>query len=134
MSTVVIVQKIAFFSSLIALLIGGLQYFNVLGEHTVFTWICWGFFSVLVVVMVLLSSLAVKAKKVSTNIYVILGSLGLKFVLSLLLVLTYMLIAKPSSPSFILPFLIFYFIYTVLAIYFMLKMFRKQTGDLRREI
>jgi len=124
MSLTAIFQKIGFFSSFIALIIGALQYFDLLGENVLFTWICWGFFTLIVVVMILLSSTAIKAKKMSTNVYVILGSIGLKFMMSLALVLTYLLLAKPASPSFILPFMLFYFTYTGLAVYYLLQLFK----------
>ncbi|MBA2421702.1 MAG: hypothetical protein H0V61_00560 [Chitinophagales bacterium] len=77
-----------------------------------FTWIALAFFAVLTAL-----SLYIGLRGLQKQAYGFVASVNgvvlIKLFLSILLVLIYVMVARPNSPSFIIPFFFFYIVYTI---------------------
>lgn len=119
-------QQLSILTLFIGLVLAALQYFNLLGGYPSFSWTCFIFFSLITPLTILLASLSQKSSKASKGLYIIMGSMGLKFLMSLAIIIIYYLVVRPTEPKFILPFFLLYTIYTVLETKMLLQMTHKK--------
>ena len=127
MTLIEIFKRLTLFSFFMAIALAILHTFDWLGGYPSFAWLSLVGFTAVTALIISLASLAQKTQQKSTGIYVISASMGVKFILSLLLIVSYYIIVQPESPTFVLPFLAFYFIYTPLTTYYILQLFSKKT-------
>lgn len=108
-----------------ALLIGGiliiLQVLGLLDPFVLFTWLSYAFFVILTTLTLYFASLAVKMSNPNKGLYAIFGAMGVKFILSLTLIIPYALIVKPPI-TFVIPFFILYIPFTICETNLLLKM------------
>lgn len=126
MTVVEIFKRLALFSFFMGVALAIFHAFNWLGNYPSFAWLSLGGFTIVTALIISLASLAKKTQQKTTGIYVIMASMGIKFILSLLLIVSYYIVIKPESPTFVIPFLAFYFIYTPLTTYYILQLFSKK--------
>ncbi|MEO6167372.1 MAG: hypothetical protein ABIO46_05925 [Chitinophagales bacterium] len=92
-----------------------------------FTWISLAFFSLITAL-----TLYIGIKGLEKNSYGFVASVNgivlVKLMLSVVLVLTYVLIARPKDPKFIIPFFVFYILFTVFEIRELLMAQKIKTG------
>jgi len=122
MSLINILKQLFLIAILLAIVLGALTYFGLLGIHVGFSWFCLIYFTAITALMLSLASLSKDAKKNTNKVSALLGSMTLKFILSLLVVLAYAIIFKPDSIYFVIPFFIFYFIFTIVGTGYLIKL------------
>ncbi len=110
------------FSGVIAIVVAVLAHFNALGAYPSFTWTCLVFFVVQTLIVLGLASLSNNMTNAASGTNVILGAMMMKFILSLMMIVCYVLIVHPESITFIIPFFIFYMLYTFIETYYLIKM------------
>ncbi|HRK26665.1 MAG TPA: hypothetical protein PK239_05165 [Chitinophagales bacterium] len=105
-------RQLGLVSLLIGLVLGALQVMDKLGAYPGFAWICYAFFAFLAFFTVYLIAMSNQSSSSGQAVYLVMGALGLKFIFSVLMVITYMFAVKPTDVRFILPFFFLYAIYT----------------------
>lgn len=91
-------------------------------EHELLSWIGFGFFFLISVLMYLVGSNSARSNNKNQFTTVVMGFTFLKLMLSVLIVLAYDKIALPSGKLFILPFFGEYLIFTIFETYFMMRL------------
>lgn len=133
MTVTALYKRIFIVSLIIGILLAALHFANLLGNDPAFVWICWGFFSLITPFVLGLASMSNKTSTAGKAVYVVLGAMALKFVFCLLMILVYILAAKPESPRFILPFFPFYIIYGVIETQYLLEMVKHNNPKIKRK-
>lgn len=121
MSLSTIFKKVALFSVVVGLGIGALHYLQLLGSQPDFAWVCYVFFALLTFLTIYITSLATKASSKSYGTTMILGAMGVKFILSMFMILGYILVVNPENPRFVLPFFVLYILFTVVETNYLLR-------------
>ncbi len=110
------------FSLMIGAIAGALHYFNLLGMYPSFTWTCFVFFTLLSFLVIGLAGMSGSTSSGQKALQTVLLAMMLKFVFSLMMIVSYVLVVRPVDASFILPFFFMYTYYTVIETYYLLKM------------
>ena len=124
MTTSKAIGQLTSISLSIAIIMAALTFFDVLGDLKLFSWMCFIFYLGIALVMIYMAGMAKKVSTPRKGLNVVVGSMGFKFVMSLLLFVGYAVFARPDTYLFIVPFLFFYFFYTIIANYYVLKITR----------
>lgn len=100
-----------------------------LGEEQDFSWITWGFFILLSMVMFVLSKKTAldPNKNLFLSMSIFLGAT--KMLLSVVLVIGYSYVMKPEGQGFVIPFFLIYLCFTIFETYFMMKLSYEKSGD-----
>lgn len=117
MKTISPYKLVLFVSFLIAVIIGVLADYSLLGEQPNFTWICLLFFTFITLFTLYLAELSSKSSTASKSVFTVLGAMTLKFVFSILLIIGYYLAVKPAKATFIIPFFVLYAVFAVIETY-----------------
>ena len=108
-----------------------LQYIIVLPAFIEFIWLCLIFFNLVSVIIFSLSARGALHKSPHRFMTFITGSFILKFVLCITGIVAYVLIMKPKSILIVIPFFIFYAVFTALEVselLYLLKGLKKKQG------
>ena len=102
---------------------------HLLGSYPSFAWTCWGFFTLITPFVLGLAAMSNKSSTPQKSVGIVLGAMGIKFVFCLIMILTYVMIVRPTSPRFILPFFVFYVVYGVLETQFLMQIVKQSKGN-----
>lgn len=86
------------------------------------SWISFGFFLVLSVLMYFVGHYAANSSDKNSFLQIVMATTFFKMVLCLAIIIVYAKFAQPESKLFILPFLAIYIIFTIFETYFMMKL------------
>jgi len=117
-----ILKNTLFFTAIVGLLVGVLHRFQLLGSQPDFAWVCYVFFALLTILTIYITSISTKASSKVQGTSMIIGAMGIKFLFSMMMVLSYLLAVGPENPRFILPFFPLYIVFTVVETYYLLLM------------
>lgn len=120
-------RQLALFSAVVGLVLGILHYLGKLGMYPSFAWVCYVFFTFLSFLIIGLIAMSNQSSTPGRAVYIVLGAMGLKFLFSILMVLTYILAVQPTKVHFIIPFFFLYIVYTSVETYFLMKVVNKKT-------
>ena len=112
-----------------ALLVFIVTSFPAMQSSAVISWISLVFYILLSILMYNMG--VANALKPNKNAFtsIVMGFIAIKLFLSILIVITYIEIARPISQLFVLPFLGIYLIYTIFETYFMMKISKMQGNE-----
>ncbi|MGB1205576.1 MAG: hypothetical protein ACPG5B_08025 [Chitinophagales bacterium] len=111
----------------IGLLLAGLHAFKLLGDTPNFVWIVYVFLSVLLFLVVGIAATSKNVESPSQSLTIVLGAMIIKFTMSLLLIIVYVVFARPENAFFIIPFFLLYPIYTAFEVHFLIQISKKET-------
>lgn len=114
--------QLAILSAVVGAALVGFNTHELISSHQSISWISWGFF--ILFSIILFYACAKSAKSENKNLFgqVFLISIFFKMLLCGLMVIAFVLIVKPQTVHFILPFLFIYLVYTVFEVYFVTKL------------
>ncbi|BDS12166.1 hypothetical protein [Aureispira anguillae] len=109
-------------SGVVALSLVLLNSYQLITSHQSFSWISWGFFILFSIVLFFVCSKSAKSENKNLFGQVFLLSIFFKMLFCASMVIAFVLIAKPETVHFILPFLFIYLVYTTYEVYFVTKL------------
>ena len=112
MSSTEILKNILPISLLIAVFLLGISYWK-LFDYIGFLWASWLFFIANTLLVLRLASSAEGSRSGGVGANIMLGAMFVKFFTSIIFILCYYLLIRPESMVFVVPFFVFYAIYTV---------------------
>lgn len=104
---------------ILSLLLGAFPFFKSIRE---FAWISLLFFMITTVLVYFLTLSGLRRKKHSSFLYFYFGSLFLRFMLSLLIIVGYYLIVRPDEIYFVVPFFLMYIGYTAVETHSLIRL------------
>lgn len=105
----------------VGIIMAALHHFQALGAYPGFAWLSYAFCSLLTLLVAGLTQLSYSMSNAGKSVVFMLGAIGLRFFFSLLFIITYIFLAKPTNARFILPFFVLYALYSGVETYFMAK-------------
>ena len=111
----------------IGLFLVGLHALKLLGDYPNFVWIVYVFLSILLFIVVGIAGTSKNVESPAESLKIVLGAMLVKFFMSLMLILVYVLFAKPENAIFIVPFFLLYPIYTAFEVHFLTKISKIST-------
>ena len=114
--------QLTILSIVVALLLVLLDTSNLISSHLSLSWISWGFFILFSIGLFYAS--AKSANSESKNLFgqIFLMSILFKMFFCATILIVYMLITKPATGFFALPFLLVYLVFTIYEVYFVTKL------------
>jgi len=122
MTKQVFFKQLAIIAVLVGLAIGGLHTIEQLYPHQSLSWISWGFFILFCWAMFVIGSKSANSENKNLFGQLFLVSTFFKMLLSILIIVGYAILTKPTDFYFVLPFFAIYTIFTIYEIYFMTKL------------
>lgn len=122
MSTKKFYLQLGVLALLVALAMLPMHQHALIHDYQLFSWISWGFFLLFSVGVFVACSKAAKSENKNLFGQIFLLSIVFKLMICGLLVIAYVLLVKPSSVHFILPFLLIYVSFTIYEVYFVTKL------------
>ena len=116
----------------IGLFLVGLHAFNLLGNYPNFVWVTYVFLSVLLFIVVAIAATSKNVKSPSQSLSIVLGAMVIKFSMSLLLIVVYVVFTRPENAIFIVPFFLLYPIYTAFEVHFLIQISKKETKQVKK--
>ena len=111
----------------IGLILALLRSFQLLGGYPNFVWIVYVFLSILLFIVIAIAATSKNVKSPSQSLSIVLGAMIIKFSMSLLLIIVYVLFTRPENAAFIVPFFLLYPIYTVFEVHYLIQISKKET-------
>ena len=114
--------QLTILSIFVALLLVLLGMSNLIGSHLFLSWISWGFFILFSVGLFYASSKSANSENKHLFGQVFLLSIFFKMLFCATILIVYMLLTKPETGHFALPFLLVYLVFTIYEVYFVTKL------------
>jgi len=118
------VKNIFKLTFVLMVILTGLSFFSFSKNYLYFTWVCLFFFLALTLFSGYYNTRSIK-KPFFLNIFF--GTLAVKFVLSILFILGYLILEEEKNKWFVIPFFTLFFVYKVFETYMLLKFAREGT-------
>jgi hypothetical protein len=109
-------------SIIVALLLVLLDTSKLISSHLSLSWISWGFFILFSIGMFYASSKSATSENKNLFGQIFLMSILLKMFFCATMLIVYMLVTKPQTAFFALPFLLVYLVFTIYEVYFVTKL------------
>lgn len=114
--------QLTILSTIVASLLVFLEVSNLISTHLSLSWISWGFFILFSIGLFYASSRSAKSENKNLFGQIFLLSIFFKMLFCASMLIAYMLITKPETAYFALPFLFVYLIFTIYEVYFVTKL------------
>lgn len=114
--------QLTIISIVIALFLTLVDYTNLIKSHLALSWISWGFFILFSIGLFYASSKSANSENKHLFGQVFLLSIFFKMLFCATILIAYMLVTKPDTGYFALPFLFVYLIFTIHEVYFVTKL------------
>ena len=124
MSKVLFYKQLGGLTLIVALALLATNQIDLLAMHQGLSWTSWLFFSLFCWGLYTIGARTVQNNNPNLFGQVFLVGTFFKMLLSILLIVVYALLAKPSDLYFVFPFFGIYTIYTIFEVYFMVKLSR----------
>lgn len=114
--------QLSILSTIIAILLILLDSYNLISSHLSLSWISWGFFILFSIGLFYASAKSAKSENKNLFGQIFLLSIFFKMLFCASMLIVYMLVTKPQTAHFALPFLFVYLVYTIYEVYFVTKL------------
>lgn len=114
--------QLSILSGIVALVLVLLNSHELIASHQSLSWISWGFFILFSIVLFYACSKSAKSENKNLFGQIFLVSIFFKMLLCALIIIAFVLLTKPPSVHFILPFFFIYLVFTIYEVYFVTKL------------
>jgi len=133
MSTKTFFIQLLSVAGVLAALLFALNFVEEFYRHQSLYWMSWGFFVGLSILMYYIALGAAKSKNPHTFHQMAILFIFGKMLLTVVIIIAYLQIAKPETTLFIIPFFIIYFGFSIFEYYFMIKL-GKTNPDTKKKL